>query len=71
MPWQQVIQHVSDHQIIVKNRSGDTYPVEVPSTHLADMVYQYLLNPDKIENYGPIWPDTVKETTYQPPPWLE
>lgn len=46
MPWQHVTGHVSDHQIIVENRSGDTYPVDVAYPHLGELVYQHLVTRD-------------------------
>lgn len=41
MPWQEVVDHVSDQRIVVESRSGNRYPVETEYDWLGEDVYKF------------------------------
>lgn len=44
MPWQKVVRHVSDSQIIVESKSGNRYPVTPEYKRFGSEVYSRLGN---------------------------
>lgn len=44
MPWQKIVRHVSNQRVIVQNKSGKEYPVEVEREYLGEIVYSQLTN---------------------------
>jgi len=44
MPWQKVVQHVSDSRIVVESKSGNQYPVETERERYGKQLYEQLVN---------------------------
>lgn len=56
MPWQKVVDHVSygaGGLIMVESKSGNQYPVTIPSEHVNDHVYTHMVS----ENDWDLWAD--------------
>lgn len=44
MPWQKINRHISDEEIIVESKDGNTYPVVVEYDWMGGGIYEQMIN---------------------------